>query len=88
MLIIFDTYLIVLRDIFKYIYGMIYCSQKRHMEKFILSIVFFLFICTIAGNLSAQEMSLFSFGKGQIQVRLYVGKVTRRQKQIPIARRI
>jgi hypothetical protein len=41
------------------------------MVKFTLSIVLSLFILAIAGAVSAQEMSLLSFGKGKIQVRLY-----------------
>ncbi len=50
---------------------MINCHQKRCAEKLILSIVFFLLFFTIATTVSAQEMSLFSFGKGKTQVRLY-----------------
>ena len=50
---------------------MINCHQKRCAEKLILSIVFFLLFFTIATTVLAQEMSLFSFGKGKTQVRLY-----------------
>jgi hypothetical protein len=50
---------------------MTHCRQKRHSGKCILSAVLFLFLFTITGTVSAQEMSLFSFGKGQIHVRLY-----------------
>jgi hypothetical protein len=48
-----------------------YFRQKRCFEKHILSIILFLFLFTIATTVSAQEMSLFSFGKGKTQVRLY-----------------
>jgi hypothetical protein len=50
---------------------MIFFHQKERAVKLILSIMFFLLIFAIAGIVSAQEMSLFSFGKGKIQVRLY-----------------
>lgn len=50
---------------------MIHCHQNKHAEKLILSVILFLFIFAIAGTVSAQELSLFSFGKGKIQVRLY-----------------
>lgn len=50
---------------------MTHCRHRRRSEKRILSIVLFLFLFIITGTVSAQEMSLFSFGKGQIQVRLY-----------------
>ena len=50
---------------------MINCHQKRCAEKLILSIVFFLLLFTITATVLAQEMSLFSFGKGKTQVRLY-----------------
>ena len=48
-----------------------YFHQKELAVKLILSIILFLFIFAIAETVSAQEMSLFSFGKGKIQVRLY-----------------
>ena len=51
--------------------AMIRCNQKNCIAIFIVTIVCLLFLFTIAGTLSAQEMSLFSFGKGKIQVRLY-----------------
>jgi thiol-disulfide isomerase/thioredoxin len=50
---------------------MIRCHQKEYAAKLILGVVLFLFIFGIAGTVSAQEMSLFSFGKGKTQVRLY-----------------
>ncbi len=50
---------------------MIHCHQQTHTARLILSIVLFLFLFTAAGTVSAQEMSLFSFGKGKTQVRLY-----------------
>ena len=50
---------------------MIRCNQKGRVGKLILSLLLFLFVFAIAETLYAQEMSLFSFGKGKIQVRLY-----------------
>lgn len=50
---------------------MIYFLHKERSIKLILSIMFFLLIFTIAGTVFAQDMSLLSFGKGKIQVRLY-----------------
>jgi len=50
---------------------MIHRHQKEYTVKLILSVILFLFIFAIAGTVAAQEMSLFSFGKGKIQVRLY-----------------
>jgi hypothetical protein len=50
---------------------MIYSCQERLSAKYVLSAALFLFIFAITGTASAQEMSLFSFGRGQIQVRLY-----------------
>ena len=50
---------------------MIHCHQKKLVAKAILNIILFLFLFTIAGTASAQEMSLFSFGKGKIHVKLY-----------------
>jgi thiol-disulfide isomerase/thioredoxin len=50
---------------------MISFHQNERVLKLILNIVLFLLLFTIAGTVSAQEMSLFSFGRGKIQVRLY-----------------
>jgi thiol-disulfide isomerase/thioredoxin len=50
---------------------MIRCHQKKCADKFILGILLFLFLFTISTAVLAQEMSLFSFGKGKTQVRLY-----------------
>jgi thiol-disulfide isomerase/thioredoxin len=45
--------------------------QEKQTAKLILGVALFLFIFAIAGTVFAQEMSLFSFGKGKTQVRLY-----------------
>ncbi len=50
---------------------MIHGRQERHSGKCILSAALFLLLFFITGIVSAQEMSLFSFGKGRVQVRLY-----------------
>jgi thiol-disulfide isomerase/thioredoxin len=50
---------------------MIQCHQKGRTVKRVASIVLFLFLFTMTGTVSAQEMSLLSFGKGKTQVRLY-----------------
>jgi hypothetical protein len=50
---------------------MIYGHQQGHAVKLILSTMLFLFFFITAGTVSAQDMSLLSFGKGKIQVRLY-----------------
>ena len=50
---------------------MINCRKKRCADKFILGFLLFLFIFAIATTVVAQEMSLFSFGKGKTQIRLY-----------------
>jgi thiol:disulfide interchange protein DsbA len=48
-----------------------YFHQKELKVKLISSIILFLLIFAIAETVSAQDMSLFAFGKGKIQVRLY-----------------
>ncbi len=50
---------------------MIYSYQKKPGAKTLSCIVLFLFLFAVPVISSAQEMSLFSFGKGKIQVRLY-----------------
>lgn len=50
---------------------MIQCRQRNRIPKLISGIVFFLFLFTITTAVSAQEMSLLTFGKGKIQVKLY-----------------
>ncbi len=45
--------------------------QKGCAKKAISAILLFLFLCIIPGTVSAQEMFLLSFGKGQTQVKLY-----------------
>ncbi len=44
---------------------------RTALEKCVLRTVFLFFLFAVTGTVSAQEMSLFSFGKGQTQVRLY-----------------
>lgn len=51
--------------------AMIYPYRKRSGTKTLLCVVFLLFLFAVPVMSSAQEMSLFSFGKGKIQVRLY-----------------
>jgi len=48
-----------------------YSRQQRCFIKLISGIILFLFLSTIVATVSAQEMSLLSFGKGKTQVRLY-----------------
>jgi hypothetical protein len=50
---------------------MFFHRNKGQIVKFILNAVFFLFILAIAWTVTAQEMTLYSFGKGKTQVRLY-----------------
>lgn len=50
---------------------MINIRRNKICVKLFLSIIFFLFILIITVTSIAQEMSLFSFGKGKVQVKLY-----------------
>jgi protein-disulfide isomerase len=45
--------------------------RKGYAKKVIPAILLFLFFCIIPGTASTQELFLLSFGKGQIQVKLY-----------------
>jgi thiol-disulfide isomerase/thioredoxin len=69
---IIDNILFTKKAILNTFMLMTHCRHEKHSAKCVLSaLLLFVFLFTITGTVSAQELSLISFGKGQIQVRLY-----------------
>jgi thiol-disulfide isomerase/thioredoxin len=68
---VFDNISFTKKMILNTFVEMIRSRQKKYTNNCIPVVILFLLIFIIPAMASAQDMSLFSFGKGKIQVRLY-----------------